>query len=224
MRNNSLSAALLICVLMLLCVAGGVQAQSGRRGQARTPAPSPPVQKTSEAETDSPKPAAKPEAQSVSLVLTYDEDLGGAGFFVGDSKLVLRGFMDRLEKNSTIKHKVEHQMDRKEASDFARSQKDTYVVWLQLSRRMISSRTENNDLFVEYAVFIPGTGKSKTEGRVYVRDPRRGIGIGNVPIGLPPPPTSTGGIRRDDELLDAGRETAERVMPKLDVIQVASSQ
>ena len=222
--KNSDRAVLLVCVLMLLllCVAGSTRAQSGRRAKERTAAP--PVQQTAEAEPTDPKPPTKPEARRVSLIITFDEDLGNASFFLGDTKLVLRGFVERLEKNSTVNHKIENRMARKEASSLAKSQTKAYVVWLQLNRRMISSRVDNNELFVEYAVFTPGTGKSKTDGRVYVRGPRRGIGVGNVPIGVPLPPRSTDSIRLDDELMDAGRETAERVIPKLDVIPVDSSQ
>ena len=222
MRNNS-RAASLICVLIILLIAGSTQAQSGRRTQQRTQ-PSAPVQQTAEAEPTDPKSPTKPEARRVSLIVTFDEDLAGASFFLGDSKLVLRGFVERLEKNSTIKHKLENRMDRKEASDLAKSQTEAYVVWLQLNRRMISSRVDNNELFVEYAVFTPGTGKSKTEGRVYVRASRQRIGIGNVPIGVPLPPIGTSSARLDNALLDAGRETAERVMPELDIMPVAGGQ
>ena len=218
--KNSSRAASLICVLMILCVAGSTQAQSGRRAKAITPAP---VQRPAEAEPAQPTPTTKPEARRVALFITFDEE-GGGGVFIGNSQLVLRGFIERLKKNSTINHKIENRMDRKEASDLAKSQTEAYVVWLQLDRQMTSSRVENNEIFVEYAVFPPGAGKSKTEGRVYVRAPRQRVGIGNVPIGVPLPPIGTSGARLDNALLDAGRETAERVMPELDIMPVAGSR
>jgi hypothetical protein len=218
MKNSGPSVVLLLCALMILCIGGSAEAQSGRRAKERT---LPPVQQSGE--PVEPEPATKPEAQSVSLLITFDET-GGSGVYLGDSQLVLRGFVERLKKNAVINHKVEKRMDRKEASDLAKSQTEAYVVWLQLDVQKISSRANNNEMYVDYTVFPPGKGKSKTEGRVYVRDSRQRIGIGNVPIGVPLPPTGTGNARLNDALLDAGRETAERVMPELDVAQVASNQ
>jgi hypothetical protein len=219
MRNSS-RAALLICSLMILCVAvSTTPAQSGRRAKERGQPPPPPVQQTTGTEPAQPAPPAKPEARPVSLIVTITEDLAGSSVSLGDSQLVMRGFVERLKKDSAIKHKVERRMDRKEAGNLAKSQTESYVVWLQLDRRMISSRTDNNEVFVEYAVFTPGTGKTKTEGRVFVRGSRQSIGIGGVPVGVPLPPTVTGNTRLDVALLDAGRETAERVMPELDVLE-----
>jgi hypothetical protein len=218
MKTSSLSVVCLLCALMILCVGGSAQAQSGRRAKERTP---PPAQQP--AEPAEPKPATRSEARSISLLITFDET-GGGGVYLGDAQLVLRGFVERLKKNAAINHKVEKRMDRKEAGDLAKSQTESYVVWLQLDVQRISSRANNNEMFVEYAIFPPGKGKSKAEGRVYVRDSRQRIGIGNVPIGVPLPPIGTGNARLNDALLDAGRETAERVMPELDVTQIVSSQ
>lgn len=223
MRNNSPGAASLICVLMILCVAGSARAQSGRRAKVRTQT-SAPVQRTTEAEPEKPASETKPETRRVSLIVTIDEDQGAAGTFLGNSQLVVRGFAEQLKKNSALNYKVEKRMGRKEASDLAKSDRETYVVWLYLERLMIASSREDNDVYVNYVLFAPGTGKSKTEGRVLVRGSRQRVGIGNIPVGIPLPPTGTGNARMDDALLYAGREAAERVMPELDVIDAPEKQ
>lgn len=201
---------------MIVCAAVSTQAQSGRRAKEKQTTV--PVQPT-ETEKEKPAPATKPEARPISLIVAIDEDMSGASVSLGNSQLVMRGFVERMKRNSAVSLKVESRMDRKEASDLAKSEKGAYVVWLQLDRRMIASSRQDNEIYVVYVVFPPGTGKSKKEGSIYVNYSRQGrIGIGNIPIGVPLPPTGTGSTRLDDALLDAGREAAERVMPELEVM------
>lgn len=214
MRNNH-HAAFFICSLMLLCLAGSAQAQSGRRAKERTQTP-PPVQTAEDEPAKPATPAAKPGTQQV--IVAIDEDSSNAGIHLGYSQLVLRGFVERLKKNSTISLKIEKRMDRKAASNLAKAQEEAYVVWLHLDTLLVSSRIDDNDLFVAYVVFTPATGKAKADGRIKVRNSRQRIGIGGVPVGVPLPPTGTSSTQVDAALLDTGRETAERVMHELDPI------
>lgn len=202
---------------MLLCLAGSAQAQSGRRAKERTQTP-PPVQTAEDEPAKPATPATKPGTQQVSLIVTIDEDSSNSGIHLGYSQLVLRGFVERLKKNSTINLKIEKRMDRKAASNLAKAQEEAYVVCLHLDTLLVSSRIDDNDLFVAYVVFMPGTGKAKADGRIKVRNSRQRIGIGGVPVGVPLPPTGTSSTQVDAALLDTGRETAERVMHELDPI------
>jgi hypothetical protein len=214
MRSNPRVAALVIALMILLCALGSAEAQSGRRAKERTSTP--PVQPS--AKTESTSPATDSEARRVSLIVTIDESLHSVSVPPGSSRVVLNGFVERLKKSPAFELKVEKHMSRKEAGDLAKSQTESFVVWLQLDSEYISSRSNGSDMYVEYVVLTPGTGKSKSQGRVYLRGYRRSVGVGGVPVGIPLPLPPTGPrAPLESTLQEAGRDAAERVMAALDV-------
>ena len=120
--------------------------------------------------------------------------------------IVIEGFLERMQRSATVKVRAGKDMNRKEASDYAKSSEDNYVVWLQLESDTASGAggawEDPNNLYVDYVVFAPGTGKSKTSGHVYQRT--RGA--------IQMPRTTSGA---EYTLRRAGAETAERVLSSL---------
>jgi hypothetical protein len=222
MKNRSLAASL-VCALMILCVAASAEAQSGRRTKEKTrqPAKAAPVSAPSETTgpATTPTPPAKSEARRISLIVAADEGQHSASLPLGSSRTVLDGFVERLKKSAAFDVRVEKQMSRKEAGDLAKSQKETYLVWLQLDTEFVSSRRNSPDLYVEYVVFTPETAKSKAQGRIYMRAGQRRVGVGGVLVGVPLPLPRTGtGMPPDYELKQAGRDAAERVIAAFDMV------
>jgi hypothetical protein len=102
-------------------------------------------------------------------------------------------------------------VNRKEASDAAKKSSDTYVLWFQLrsdagfnSEPGMTSSEYLRDLYVDYTIFAPATGKQKTMGHVY---PRQRLPGG---VGLPAPTATPWGA--EYMLRRAGRETADRLL------------
>lgn len=89
----------------------------------------------------------------------------------------------------------------------AKSEKEAYVVWLQLRTDSMSNRqtADYNEIFIEYWVFAPTTAKVKTSGRTHQAASGRG-GVVVIPRTRTSLPTS--------ELLlkQAAREAAERIL------------
>jgi hypothetical protein len=110
-------------------------------------------------------------------------------------------------------------MNRKEASDYAKNSKDTFVLWLEISEDRMGSRTSTNQQYrdnfvITFTIFTPGTGKSKTSGRVYQADQRGRVGVGGTGIPIPIP---TGAGAGEYALRECGREIAKRVIDSLGV-------
>lgn len=213
MKHNR-ATMLLLCVLILVFgAAGSAVAQSGRRAK-QSATPPPPVQAPAESEAETPvKPAPQPEAKGLPLIVIADEGSSMSVPF-GSSRLVLDGFVARLRKSSAFEYRVEKQMGRKEARDRAKEQTESHVVWLQFGSDGMSARSNASDLYVEYIVFMPETAKSKSSGRVYLRNYRRNVGVGGVGLPLPPSGNRTG---LEYALQQAGADAAERVMAAFDV-------
>jgi hypothetical protein len=130
------------------------------------------------------------------------------------SNIVMDGFMERIQTSNAVKARTGRDMNRKEASDYAKSSADTYVVLIQLdvdpaySNRDRMGYVDPASLYVDYVVFTPGTGKTKSSGHVYQR---RGV-TGGSPLPGPMPRTTAGA---EYSLRYAGRETADRVLDAL---------
>jgi hypothetical protein len=124
----------------------------------------------------------------------------------------MEGFLERMQTSNSVKVRPGRDMNRKEASDYAKASADTYVVLIQLdvdpaySNRDRMGYADPYTLYVDYVVFAPGTGKSKSSGHVYQR---RGA-MGGSPLPLP---RTTAGA--EYSLKNAGRETADRVLDAL---------
>jgi hypothetical protein len=197
-------AGLLLCALLMLNVISIAEGQSGRRVPKRptSPDPLPP--------TPSEPPIQPPSQQSTSqgektripiLVVKYLPNISSSNMA---GNIVIEGFLERMQAAATVKVRAGKDMNRKEASDYAKSSEDNYVVWLQLESDTASAGgwEDPNNLYVDYVLFAPGTGKTKTSGHVYQRT--RGA--------IQMPRTSSGA---EYTLRRAGAETAERVLSSL---------
>lgn len=207
-----------ICVVMLLAgalfvlnAAAIAGPQSGRRIPKRPSTADPVPSKDNE-----PPPAASPEEKksdkpAIPLMLAKHMDM----MYSSDIYLnvVMSGFMERAAKLQNVKVVPAGQdLNRKQASDAAKTSADRYVVWFQLASDSMSASPTSDyayayNLYIDYVIFTPGTGKIKSSGHVYQRS--RGAGPVNMPV---PGRTSV-----EYSLRYAGMEMADRVLNTLDL-------
>jgi hypothetical protein len=193
-----------LCALFILgicCPAG--RAQSGRRA----PKPlSPPTATPTPKESEEPRPPQnKPTLNRPTLIAGIDASMS-IPFYMTDA--VWSGFITRLERASSATVSGDKNMNRKQASERAKKQRENYVVFLELvtpgSSVGMGQQINLDDMVVSYYIFSPGTGKIKENGQVYVRA-TRGILTSRLP-------TSRTG---EAQLNQAGREAADRIMSLL---------
>jgi hypothetical protein len=196
---------LLICALLVLTSA---QAQSGRRPpkQPTSPDPMPPAQ------TEPPiQPSTRAETghRLPILVVRNLPTIGSSSIY---TNIALNGCLEELKRSPAVEVASAKDKNRKEASDYAKASTDTYVVLIQLDQDTVDVEHPSVSvlggnpatLCVSYILFTPGTGKVKTQGKVY-QGQRRG------PVGLPPGSQAS----VDYELRRCGREAADRVLDAL---------
>jgi hypothetical protein len=198
------------CVLLLLLAVSGVSyAQAGRRVQP--PKNDPPVPKAAEPPAIVKK--EQPEAAKVSLLVgSYTPPMRQLP--MGAEDLLQGAVVQRLRDSKSLQLGVEESMTRGEAVKRAKSETDSYILWLELKNdRMdfdpIGSRNiRTEDLYIQYLVLEPKTGKAKEQGNVHLRPTSSGrIGIGRgLPRCYPQPRYSV-----EFAVIEAGIETAERV-------------
>lgn len=201
--NTGLS--IFLCLSLLAFLASAATAQSGRRLPKLPPKPqetTPPKETTPEEE----KPA-KPQDKEPLLQITvvYQQDSVMSPHFL--TQAVIQGCLDRLQKSADLKAQYGNERNRKEASDLAKSSQNTYVLWLQLETDSFGPDTGRNSTqsyHVNYTLFMPVTGKSKSSGNVYQRQG----GLGSIP---------RGGMSGEYTLRRAGRELADRVLGALNL-------
>lgn len=213
--------ASLLCVLLVLMASQMVLAQSGR-GARRSSGSVAPSGSSSGASQSSLSPQI--EATRLSLLITdYQEgNLVAAG-----EPAVRDGFMDRLKEAAGVAFKVERDVKRKDALLRAKSEKESYVVWLRIEsdalEPALGAKNESrlDDLVVNYVVFAPMTGEVKAEGRVYCRCPLQSAGIA---VGSTQPtrkvrlPSKTSGPPTEQRLERIGREAASRVLAAFGIL------
>ena len=218
MKHSRLIAPLLF-VLFVLCAVGVAQAQSGRRTKGGAPPSPKPVSTPAESEQGSTRAASESEAQRQPLIVTMDEHTFESAYAPVDaSKTVLNGFVERLKRSSAFNIRVEKSMSRGRASDLAKQQTESYLVWLHFGSDVVSARShDEQDYYVDYVVYTPSTSHVKTEGKIYLRSVRRSTRVGGVPIGLPLPQTDSRAAW-ESALKQAGSDAAERIMGEFDVI------
>ncbi len=200
-------AALLFCAFIVLMAGNMAEAQSGRRTPKPTGYPTstlPPA----ESEPTSRPPATKPEPPRLSLVVTTDKLGQSINIPLYLHDVLLNSFFEHLRDYPTVASTVGKDMNRKQAIDQAKAEKEGYVVWLELVADGFAADSSNPyGLQVNYVVYTPGTAKIKTQGRVYPRNYRPVLG-GR----MPPMRTSA-----EYQLYGAGRETAERVLAAFNI-------
>jgi hypothetical protein len=205
------TAALMVAALVAFNTAVIAGSQSGRRIPKRPTTADPTTPKESEPPVVQPeeKKPARP-ATPVLLAGHLDDIIYSSSVYLN---IVMDGFMERMSKINTLKiEPAGRDTNRKQAIDAAKASQDRYVVWFRLVSDSMSSTPSSDyaygySLYVDYQVFEPGTGKSKTSGHVYQRTHTAG------PVGVPLP----GRTGVEYNLRYAGMELADRVLSVLDL-------
>src|SRR6185295_3513596 len=125
-------ATLLLSVLILVTASNAIHAQSGRRPPKQPsatdpkppPQPEPPIQTASRADT-----TPRVPIHAVKNVISV-------GMSTISSNAALDGCLEELKHSSSVDVSSGEDKTRKEASDFAKASKDTYVMLIQLEQEM----------------------------------------------------------------------------------------
>jgi hypothetical protein len=206
---SSRSAGAALVGLWILIASTGVVAQSGRKlpdwgDKKSSPPPAAP--------DPTPTPSSRPEKVPIVVTSHLDDIVYGSSILTGD---VSDALIQRLNEANLFSVTREQEMNRKEASDRAKGMSDGYVVWFQLESESTQSvgmgPQYDSQLYVNFVIYKPATGKVLTQGHVYQR-PVGAVGGGPLPA---PTGGSTSGTQIEYRLRRAGRETAERVLQAL---------
>jgi hypothetical protein len=208
------AAALLVAALFAFNAA---EAQSGRRVPKRPTTADPTTPKESEPPIAQPE-EKQPSHPAIPILLAghLDDIIYSSGTYLN---IVMDGFLERAAKMKGIKIEPSgRDTNRKEAIDAAKASQDRYVVWFRLVSDSMTSQPTSDyaygyTLYIDYQVFQPGTGKSKTSGHVYQRTRTAG------PVGVPLP----GRTGVEYNLRYAGQELADRVLSALDLDSPATT-
>lgn len=209
-RRRRKPSRLFLSLVLVLVTAFASAAQSGRRPprQPKSPDPFPSKQE------DPPiaPPSEQKSIQKIPVKVVWDLYAIASSSIYSSS--VLEACLNELSKSGSVTPSTTaKELNRKQAIDMAKGSADTYVVWFQLepdpaySDRSGLGQIPAQYLILNFYVYEPTTGKSKTSGRVYQRS---GVGPG----GLPVPGTGTNGYY---SLEYAGREMGDRVLAALGV-------
>jgi hypothetical protein len=202
---------LLICALFILKAAIVTEAQSGRRIPKRPSSSDPMPSKESEPPIVQPE-EKKSDRPAIPILLAkhLDDIIYSSDVYLN---VVMSGFLERMAKFKNIKvEPAGGDTNRKQASDAAKASPERYVVWFHLVSDQMSSAPQSDYayaayLYVDYVVYTPGTGKTRTSGHVYQRS--RGVGPVRVP--------GSGRTAAEYALRDAGMELADRVLGVLNL-------
>lgn len=199
-------AFVLTCASMSTAVA-----QSGRR--VRTTAPVPVSTPTPE-----PKPTPNASAQKLkadrTFVVGVERHSGFSNIPTYYYQTVLLSCANRLDDATAVRAEVVYrEMTLGDAIARAKTEKVAHVVWLRLSNERMGNdpgRVESvTDIYLEFSVFAPGTGKRIVSGNAYQGARRRGVLSG-------PSPSGRGNSVYSDYLLkEAAREAAERILDSM---------
>lgn len=191
------------CALWLAILSGVTCAQSGRRlpdwNEKKTPPPAAP--------DPTPTPSSRPDKTPL-VVTSHLADIITSSSIL--TRIVSDALIERLNQDSSFSVTRAGEMNRKEASDHAKSMSKGYVVWFQLETGLDQAGigpNAQNQLYVSFIIYRPETGKILSQGHVYQR-----------PYGTPgggPLPSPTGGTQIEYRLRRAGRETGDRVLQAL---------
>ncbi|MEP6913669.1 MAG: hypothetical protein ABI923_12990 [bacterium] len=191
-------------VLALSCAATDM-AQSGRRART-SPLPAPAVTpEPTPTPTATPASSEKPKPRFTFLVgLDRHDGFSNIPPYAYDG--VLRSLVDRLDDSPVVHVSgTQSDMNRADAVQKAKVEKEGYVVWLQLEIDTMSRNTQNRgtpDMIIQYLVLAPTSAKQVTSGRTYTQGQRNRGGILN-------PRTSS--IYGDRYLNLAAEEAADKI-------------
>jgi hypothetical protein len=166
-------------------------AQSGRRTPRRSNEPPPVAEPSPE---PSPTPVPKP-VHTMTVILGGDNM--GTSMLSRYTDRAIDACAQELEQSTAIHVSTAYKMNRKDAIDEAKKQKENFVVLMEISADDLSG--SQTTLAFQYMVFAPQTAKIKSSGTVYV-DPNS---MRNVGVGLP---------RTQSDVIDyGGRLVARRL-------------
>ena len=203
--------ALVVLSVALAILAGAAHAQSGRRLPNRSDSPPASTSSAPPATAEQPPPTKSDKPKQQLLVTRYLN----SSFSNYYSDLVTRACLDRLKEGASASVSLGREMNRKEASDFAKNTTDTHVLWIEWTYDgMPNPQTDQSNLDINFVLFIPGTGKIKTSGRVHPSDYRNRTAVGGVGIPIPIP---NGTAALEYMLKESGREIADRVISSLNI-------
>ncbi len=197
--------AIVFCLLFTVA-----DAQSGRRPPKKSEPPAP-VQPPSEPEPEA-KPA-KPEAPRIPVLVS--KNVFGIGDEITYSNTMLQACTARLAKAQALEVDASGEnKNRKEASDYAKNSSKIYVVWIELhfTQRYNRNNTRQGDydsFYIDYVLYEPVTGKSKTGGRVHQQPYRQG-GVGPLPV-------PGGYVPIEYSIRQAGQDVADRILSALNI-------
>lgn len=191
-------------MVVLLC-AFTASAQSGRR--QKQPAPAAPVP------TPTPEPTPVPkkvnEEADVFLLVAADRSGSFSSIPITFYDAVVRGCSERMRRVSTVAVEVaQRDLTRGEAIKKAKDDA-SYVVLLTLAYDAMAR--SQDDIVVEFVVFMPETAKVLTTGRSYLNSNRAGPLIVNQPSRLP------GGLYKEELFRLAGEDAANRILKKMNL-------
>jgi hypothetical protein len=196
MPSHSHTFRLLVVAAIVLLSVTTAGAQSGRKVRKSTPPPVP----TPPLETPITKP--KEDVKPMLTLLVGMHQLNRFDSRVANAGGALQSFEDRLDDHPSVE--VAHlrgDITRGDAIRRAKSEKEAYVVWLELSLERLAG-SPDGELRLSYWVFSPVTAKTKASGVTY---PRMSRGRGVI---LDPRTVIYG----DRDLREAARQAAESIL------------
>ena len=219
LSDNKIS--LISTLIIIVSLASFGFAQSGRRPRP-SDKPAPPVV------TASPAPAAQPAPPPplpppvpetrLSLALMIDNSRA-FGVSTGITNTVINGFIGRMKQAEGISTTTGKSGNRKDASDLAKQGTDIHVILLDIvsdnNSGIASASNSPPEIFVEYTIFAPQTGKVETAGRIYLRPYQPNVNVGKIALPVPIPNVpGRSNAALEYSLKQAGAETADRVLTK----------
>jgi len=195
---------------LLIFASNNLMGQAGRRVQKPAATPTPP----SAEPTPSPKPIAKPK-----LTLKVVSDPALTTYLIFPFPEHMQAWViDRLKKSPLLAVTEGARANRSEAVRLAKEEKETFIVWVELEDSQlgkaenVGQRAGSGEVWINYSILSPGTGKTKTFGRVVLSQTAPRAGSANVLRACYP-------TARGDEylLLQGSLEVATRIFESFDI-------
>lgn len=217
-RHLKLAGVPVAFVFLLLAAVGVTEAQSGRRppkrgGEVQTlPIPEPTVEPKIQPKTDLPE-----------TFLSVMSDIPQTLYMKFNFPEKMQAWVvDRLRKSSALEVGTDAAATRSEAINRAKKATETFTIFLQLEEDAFSSssgtagnRSNVRNLWINYYIYFPKTGKARQNGRVPLDSGQSISTIGKTRTGISCYP----GVYGDDLLLlQASLEVADRIMSNFNVL------
>ncbi|MBA3240417.1 MAG: hypothetical protein H0T60_04245 [Acidobacteria bacterium] len=216
-------AWLLLCACVLGSLglsASAAHAQSGRRSpniSKSSPTTSNGTEAKGESESGS-KPGANRVVKPTASFVVMD---GNNAFDVDYTtrRIVLEGFARRLGQSPLVAVSQAGKGTRKEGRDRAKGESEAFVVLLELEEESadpsVRTRTRSDQrlLVIKTYVYAPATGDLKFTDRFVERPHRSSTTVGGVRVPVP----SSRSNPSEQQLEQAGRDAADRLLSRFDV-------